>query len=167
MKEIPLSQGQTALVDDNDYPLLSEFKWCYRSERNGKQGYAVRHSKVYRRDRLVYLHRQIMPAPPGFEVVFANYDRLDCRRENLKVVSKEEARRHHRVRRDSKSGVKGVRYDLETDTWSAVIYRNGRGYTIGTFHSEAAAAGAYESALINENPDLHRAPGRVDRPSNP
>jgi hypothetical protein len=47
------------------------------------------------------------------------------------------------------------------------MYRNGHCYTIGTFHSEAAAAGAYESALINENPDLHRAPERVERPSNP
>jgi hypothetical protein len=45
------------------------------------------------------------------------------------------------------------------------MYRNGHCYTIGTFHSEAAAAGAYESALINENPDLHAAPERVERPS--
>jgi hypothetical protein len=96
-----------------------------------------------------------------------NHDRLDCRRENLRVVSKEEVRRHHRVRRDSKRGVKGVRYNAETDTWSAVIYCHGHCYTVGTFHSEAAAAGAYESALIRENPDLHRAPERVERPSNP
>ena len=166
MKEIPLSQGQTALVDDADYPLLSEFKWCYRSERNGKQGYAVRHSKVYRRDRLVYLHRQIMPAPPGFEVVFANYDRLDCRRENLKVVSKEEARRHHRVRSDSKSGVKGVRYDPENDSWSAYVYRNGHCYHVGTYYTQEQAVAAYESELKKENPELHTAPERVERSSN-
>jgi hypothetical protein len=96
-----------------------------------------------------------------------NHGRLDCRRENLRVVSKEEARRHHRVRRDSKSGVKGVRYNPEGDTWSAVIYRHGHCYTVGTYHSEAAAAQAYESALVNENPDLHTAPEMVERPSNP
>ena len=166
MKEIPLSQGQTALVDDADYPLLSEFKWCYRSERNGKQGYAVRHSKVYGRDRLVYLHRQLMQAPPGFEVVFANYDRLDCRRENLKVVSKEEARRHHHVRSDSKSGVKGVRYNPESDSWSAYVYRSGHCYHVGTYYTQEQAVVAYESELKKENPNLHTAPAKVERTSN-
>jgi hypothetical protein len=109
MREIPLSQGQAALVDDQDYPLLSEFRWCYRAERDGRQGYAVRHRKVDGKDRLGYLHREILPAPDGYEVIFLNHDRLDCRRANLRVVAKEEARRHHRVRSDSQSGVKGVR----------------------------------------------------------
>jgi hypothetical protein len=52
-----------------------------------------------------------MQPGPGQEVIFLNHDRLDSRRENLRVVSKEDARRHHRVRRDSKSGVKGVRFN--------------------------------------------------------
>src|SRR5262249_48259008 len=85
------------------------------------------------------------------------------RRKNLRVVSKQEARQHHRVRRDSKSKVKGVRYNPDGDTWSAVIYRDGRCRTVGTFHSEAAAIQAYETALSRENPGLHRAPERVER----
>jgi hypothetical protein len=64
-----------------------------------------------------------MQPGPGQEVIFLNHDRLDCRRENLRVVSKEDARRHHRVRRDSKSGVKGVRYNAGTDSWSAYVQR--------------------------------------------
>src|SRR5215472_3288661 len=124
MQQITLSQGQFALVDDQDFPLLSEFRWCYRPERNGRQGYAVRHRKVDGKDRLCYLHREILPAPKGHETIFLNHDRLDCRRANLKVVSKEEARQHHRVRRDSKNGVKGVRANPEGKTWSAIVYRN-------------------------------------------
>ena len=88
MRAIQLSQDRLAIVDDEDYPLLSEFRWCYRAERNGRQGYAVRHCKVDGKDRLCYLHRQILPAPPDHEVIFLNHDRLDCRRENLKVVTK-------------------------------------------------------------------------------
>jgi hypothetical protein len=168
MQHIPLSQGQVAVVDDADHPALAGFRWAYRAERDSRQGYAVRHHKVGGKDRLSYLHREIAgPVPLGHEVIFLNHDRLDCRRENLKVVSKEEARRHHRVRRDSKSGVKGVRYNEETDTWSAVVYRNGRGYTIGTYYTKEAAQVAYEQELRRENPDLHAAPDRVARPSNP
>ena len=129
MQTIPLSQNQLAIIDDDDFPRFSGFRWIYRAERNNKQGYAVRHSKVNGKDRLAYLHREIMNPPPGNEVIFLNHDRLDCRRENLRVVTKQEARRHHRVRRDSKSGVKGVRLNPDTGTWSAYTYRNGHAIT--------------------------------------
>jgi hypothetical protein len=167
MQSIALSQGQVVLVDDQDYPLLSEFRWCYRAERDGKQGYAVRHSKITGKDRLVYLHRQIVQPGEGQEVIFLNHDRLDCRRANLRVVSKQEARQHHRVRSDSKSGVKGVRYNPETDSWSAYTYRNGHCYHVGTYYSQEQAERAYEEQVRNENPDLHAAPARVERSSIP
>jgi hypothetical protein len=167
VKRIPLSQGQVALVDDADYPLLSDFKWSYRPERNNAQGYAVRHKKINGKDRLAYLHREILPPPEGHEVIFLNHDRLDCRRDNLKIVSKEEARRHHRVRRDSKSGIKGVRYNPETETWSAFVYRGGRAYHVGTYYSPEQASAAYEAELRKENSGLATAPARVERESNP
>jgi hypothetical protein len=139
MQHIPLSQGQVAVVDDADHPALAGFRWSYRTERDGRQGDAVRHVKVAGKDRLGYLRREIMRPGPGQEVIFLNHDRLDCRRENLKAVSKEDARRHHRVRRDCKSGVKGVRYNAETDSWSANVYRYGRCYHVGTYTWQEAA----------------------------
>jgi len=167
MREIQLSKGQIVLVDDDIYPLLSEFKWGYRGERNGAQGYAVRHKKVNGKDRLAYMHREIMQPPEAHEVIFLNHDRLDCRRANLRVVTKQEARQHHRVRSDSKSGIKGVRYNPEGETWSAITYHNGRLYTIGTYYSKEQAAAAYEQALRRDNPDLHTAPKMVERSGNP
>jgi hypothetical protein len=161
MKQIPLSQNQFAIVDDEDYALLSEFKWCYRGEGR-KQGYAVRHAKVNGKDRLLYLHRVIMPPSEGQEVIFKNHDTLDCRRENLKVVSKQEARQHHRVRSDCKSGMKGVRYNPESDSWSAYTYRHGNCYRVGTYRTKEQATAAYQEELRKENPDLHAAPERVD-----
>jgi hypothetical protein len=163
MHFIALTQGQVALVDDADHALLSRFRWCYRAERNGRPGYAVRHKRVDGKDRVCYLHREICPAPEGHETIFLNHDRLDCRRANLKVVTKEEARRHHRVRRDSKSGVKGVRYNAQGDTWSAVVYRHGRCYLVGTYPSQALAAAAYERAVAGEGPELPAGPERVER----
>jgi hypothetical protein len=167
MREIPLSQGQVALVDDQDYLLLSEFRWYYRPEKGGKQGYAVRHKKTDGKDRLCYLHREILPAPEGNETIFLNHDRLDCRRANLRVVTQVEARRHHRVRSDSQSGVKVVRYNPDNDSWSAYVCRGGRYRHVGTYPSRDEAVPAYEEALRRENPALHAAPARVERPSNP
>jgi hypothetical protein len=167
MQAIPLSQGQSVLVDDEDYPPLSDFRWCYRAERSGRQGYAVRHVKVEGKDLLLYLHRQLLPPGPDQEVIFLNHDRLDCRRANLRIASKQEARRHHRVRSDSKSGSKGVRYNPDNETWTAVVYRHGHCYHVGSFSSKEAAEAAYEQELRRENPDLHTAPKPVERPHNP
>jgi hypothetical protein len=151
------------VLDDDDHARLSVYHWCYRAERHGGPGYAIRHAKIDGKTTTRYMHREIMDPPPGHEVIFLNYDRLDCRRENLRVVTKVDARRHHRVRSDSKSGVKGVRYNPDGDSWSAYTYRHGHCYSMGTSYSQEAAVRAYEAELRKENPDLAKAPERVER----
>jgi hypothetical protein len=88
--------------------------------------------------------------PAGFETIFLDYDRLNCRKANLKVVTKQEARQHHRMRRDSKSGAKGVRYDPELGSRSAQVYRDGRCQHIGTYHSKEATMREEFHALLVE-----------------
>ncbi len=163
MLQLPLSQGKAALVGDPGFAVLSDFKWCYRGERNSKQGYAVRHHKVDVKDRLLYLHRHLMNPQPGFEVIFLNHDSLDCRPENLRVVTLSEARRHHRVRKDSHTGAKGVFQNPVGNTWSARVFRDGRSWTIDTFKTQAQAEHAYREAMWRENPELNKAPKVVDR----
>jgi hypothetical protein len=143
-------------LDDEDFGRLSHFHWCYRGERNGAQGYAIRHAKVDGNVKTVYMHREIMgDIPPKHEVIFLNYDRMDCRRENLRIVNKEEARRHHRVRKDSKTGAKGVHFDAQKIVWTAALHRGGRHIHLGTFGTGREAVEAYENALRREDADLH------------
>lgn len=147
MKKLPLSQNRVALVDDADYEQLARHRWCYRPERNGLQGYAVRGTKLPDgRRRNLYLHRELVPAPPGHETIFLNGDRLDCRRSNLKAVTSAEARRHHRTRCDSESGYKGVSWNRTSQTWAASIRVDGATKHLGTFYSLDAAARAYDAA---------------------
>src|ERR1700720_2853018 len=167
MRQITLNQNKAVILDDEDYDRFFVYHWCYKPERNGNQGYAITHAKVGRKVKTVYLHREIMGPPPGYEVVFKNFDRLDCRRENLAIVTKTEARRHHRVRRDSKSGIKGVRLNPDTGTWSAYTYRDGYAYRIGTYRTQDEASRAYEAELREENPELANAPERVGRRIDP
>lgn len=168
MQTIQLNQGRSVILDDDDYALLSDHHWCYRGERGGSQGYAIRHVKLEKyKYRTQYLHREIMNPPPGMEVIFLNHDRLDCRRANLRVVTKEEARRHHRVRSDSKSGIKGVRYNPLSGTWSAFTYRDGHYHSMGAFWSKKEAIEAYDRALVHENPVLANPPERVTRQHDP
>jgi hypothetical protein len=98
------------------------------------------------RDKLSYLHREIMDAPPDKEVIFLNHDRLDCRRANLKIVTKKEAAWHHRVRRDSSTGVKGLRYNKSARKWYASITRHGVVHYLGAFDTKEIALDAYREA---------------------
>jgi HNH endonuclease len=164
MYAINLNQNQSVLLDDEDFARLCQYKWIYRPDRGGRQGYAIRKVKEGKgKYRNQYLHREITNPPSGCEVIFLNHDRLDCRRENLRVVSKEEARRHHQVRRDSKSGIKGVTFNRLSRTWRAHIYRDGRYRGLGSYWSEAAAIAAVEAAVREENPNLGDAPDQVMR----
>jgi hypothetical protein len=58
MKTIPLTQGKVALVDDEDYPELSKFRWCAVRHRN--TWYAVRGESADGRRLTVRMHRQIL-----------------------------------------------------------------------------------------------------------
>src|SRR5260370_841498 len=91
---------------------------------------------------------------PGLEVIFRMFGKLDCRRENLRVVSTGQARRHHRVRRDSKSDLKGVKYDEETGRWQANVYRKGKCIYVCSFTTREGAAEGYEEALQDLDPEL-------------
>lgn len=58
MKLIELTQGRVAIVDDEDFDWLSQWKWCY--DRIGKAGYAVRTDCSGPKQKKVYMHVAIM-----------------------------------------------------------------------------------------------------------
>lgn len=102
MKLIPLANNRGyAAVDDTDYAALVKYRWhLHRSggDNSGK-GYAARGERRGKRVVVVRMHRQIVDAPMGMEVDHINGDRLDNRRENLRVTSKLENLRNRRFSR--------------------------------------------------------------------
>ncbi len=61
MREIELTQGKVALVDDEDYDYLSQFNWYAR--KDGQTFYALRKDK----QRTVLMHRVILRPDVGME----------------------------------------------------------------------------------------------------
>ena len=79
MKKISLGNGSHCLVDDEDFEYLNQFRW-YKAGR----GYAVGRMgtrKVFK------MHRIISKAPDGKEVDHINRNKLDNRKENLRIVT--------------------------------------------------------------------------------
>jgi hypothetical protein len=56
MKTIPLTQGKAAIVDDDDYERLSQYKWCAHRYKNT---YYARHT-VNGSHKSILMHRVIL-----------------------------------------------------------------------------------------------------------
>lgn len=115
MRTIELTQGKVAIVDDNDYALLSNHRWCF----HGK-GYAC--SRIA--DRLVLMHVFLLGKKKGLEVDHINQNKLDNRRGNLRHVTRSVNMFNVGLRSTNKSGFKGVSWDKRRGKWRATIKLN-------------------------------------------
>lgn len=138
MKYIELTQGMRAIVDDEDYEELSKYKWYYKL-------YAVRSGWVTGKRTTIRMHRQIMSAKPGQEVDHRNGHRLDNRKVNLRVCSKNQ-NQWNRKRQGGSSEHKGVYWNKRNKRWRAQIQMNGQYIYLGEFKEEIQAAEAYSLA---------------------
>lgn len=150
-KEIPLTQGKTTIVDDEDFEMLNQFKWYYhRDWRSPHRGYAVRNSlyiKGEKRHQIV-MHRLILNAPPGIEVDHINRNTLDNRRINLRLCSTKQNLFNREKKQNCISQYKGVTLRPSTGKWQACIAKNGQSFYLGVFESEIGAAKAYNEAAV-------------------
>ncbi len=140
-REIPLTHGLVAIVDADDYAMLAGRKWYVDFRRWG--GY-VRASASGER-----MHRVISGAGPGEQVDHRNHDKLDNRRENLRVCAGSQNSMNRVMRSDNTSGYKGVYLRKSTGKWVAVIGANGRKKKLGSFARLEDAAAAYRAAALN------------------
>lgn len=151
--KIFLTQGQVALVDDDDFALLSAFKWFYYpGSPRSLTGYAMRNRRATEGKRgVIYMHRSILAAPQGSVVDHINGNGLDNRRSNLRLATHRQNCRNRRgAERTSTSSYLGVSWHKKGRKWAAFICerKDGRGIStyLGLFASEEDAAKAYDSA---------------------
>lgn len=84
---IRLDKGLVALVDPEDWVRLHKYHWFAKKTKDGY--YAARKVWVKGKSRLIYMHREIAGTPVGMETHHGNEFKLDCRKENLEIVTPE------------------------------------------------------------------------------
>lgn len=144
MIEIPLTQGQVALIDDEDYELVSKYKWY--AERDGNTYYAVSHTSRKTPPRKhIRMHRLITGAQKDQLVDHINFNGLDNRKENLRFATVAE-NSHRQVITKGKSKYRGVCWSKQQTKWIARIRFNNKRIFLGYFDDEIEAAKAYDRA---------------------
>jgi hypothetical protein len=163
-RRIPLTQGQFALVDPEDYAELAKHKWC--ASRQSNTFYAVRSEH----GRQIRMHRVVLHAPPGLVVDHINHDGRDNTKRNLRSCTKAENACNQRPQQGCSSQYIGVGRLKGTNKWYARIRAHGHPLWLGTFASERAAALARDAAAMaiygpytHLNFPLHKARGLYAR----
>ena len=146
MKQIPLSQGKVALVDDQDHEMLMQWKWAATEHHGGKFYAKTNYTLPDGKKTVLYMHRVIMKPLTGQVVDHADHDGLNNQRANLRVTSQMNNRRYQRNVRANKTGFKGVK--VEGKRFAALICANYKTHRVGSFSTAEEAARAYDKAAL-------------------
>jgi len=130
------------MVDDADFELVFKFKWYF------KCGYActVFHKKGYSRldkdrNQNIAMHRLLLGFPDGV-LDHINGNRLDNRRQNLRIVNWQQNASNSMGSSNRKYTYKGVCKD--GNKWIVWVTSKGNSYFLGSFDSELEAALVYD-----------------------
>ena len=144
MKVIKLTKGRFTLVDDQDHEKFSKVKWCVSN------GYTARGVGGRKNRKTLLLHKEIMGTPKGMDTDHINGDKLDNRRENLRVATRSQNMANLPNPINNKSGYKGVIWYKRDSNWRAFIKVNYKQVHLGYFKDKVEAAKAYNLAALEK-----------------
>lgn len=137
-KKCPIIKGY-ALVDDEDFEWLNQWKWHLLNCREKK--YAIKTGGKT-------MHRLIMQTPKGMETDHINGNGLDNRRSNLRICANFQNQMNRKIGKNNTSGFKGVYWDKKNNEWYSSIMFNYKSYYLGRFNERIEAAKAYNQKAI-------------------
>ena len=146
-------EGHEALVDSEDFEVISGFNWRPLVLDGG-----LVYIRACRRRMHLYMHRLIIGAAPGEEVDHKNGNGLDNRKDNLRIATHSQNLGNVgklRVKRTPSSQYRGVCWDKSKSAWAVFIAADGRyagggsrSKFVGRYSDEVEAARAYDAAAV-------------------
>ena len=142
MKEIPLTQGKVALVDDEDFEELSKHKWYFHN------GYALRNDYRKETPTKIMMHRAILGITDSRMGDHINGNTLDNRRGNLRSCNSAQNTQNRSKKTKTSGQYKGITFHRKIKKWQVMITKNGKANYLGCYESETQAAKVYDEAAI-------------------
>ncbi len=153
MKQISLTQGKFAIVDDEDFIFLDRFNWCLcgKGQYEKELFYAVFSKKTEGKQIHIYMHefvvgnKNIDLTKSNMNVIHINGNTLDNRKENLRLVPFHTVMHMRRKLTPTRSKYKGIYFHKQSGMWTAGIQKDKKFYSLSYFKSEHDAARAYNA----------------------
>lgn len=148
-RRISLTRGKYAIVDDDDFRWIRDYKWYF-----GGGGYPARGIDAGNDNVItVYMHRLIMKARNEEKVDHRNGNTLDNRKVNLRMATTSQngansRKSGKRSGRTTSSRYKGVCWVSSQKRWRAYITVNKKRHHLGRFTDEKEAAKAYDAVAL-------------------
>ena len=145
MKEIILTQGQVALVDDEDYGKLNQYNWFADKSKNTY--YAVRKETVsHKKRKKIRMHQMLIDCPDGYVVDHIDGNGLNNQKENLRAVTIGQNQQNRHVKKTSV--YPGVSWVKSLNKWTARHQVNGKLRYLGVYSDEVLAFKAYYDSVL-------------------
>ncbi len=146
MKLIQLSTGEFVKVDNCDFLFLNRWRWFGFKKGKSTKTYAVRMEKRNGHWHSVRMHRVIAVKKglviDGVMIDHRNQDSLDNRRRNLRIATASENQWNSKVRKDSRTGQRGIR-QTRNGTYEVRVQRENKRFHVGTFNNLTEAIDAH------------------------
>lgn len=155
MKKIPLSRGAYAVVSEEHFPILNQFKWYAAKGSKSRTLYASREhfpNGVQGGKVNVHMHREVLSLILGRPLTRLEYpdhrdgDGLNNLPSNLRLATHAQNMQNKRPNENSTSRYKGVNWDVSRGKWLSRIRLEERQKNLGRYDSEVEAAQAYDRA---------------------
>lgn len=148
MKKIKLTKGKVALVDDEDFEYLNQWKWHIQPSINTE--YAIRTEWVSKNKCIcIRMHRDLLAIKDSrIKVDHKDGNGLNNQKVNLRECTQAQNGRNTRSRKNSSSKYLGVHFCKTRKKWVAQIQHDKKAYSAGLHLSEADAAIAYNKKAI-------------------
>lgn len=134
-----------------DVPAWWNSRYAGQSASNtDTYGYRVLriNGKTYKAHRIAWVYVTGRAIPEGAEIDHKNGVRSDNRFDNLRLASDEQNAANAKMRRDNKSGMKGVSWHRRVGKWAAQINVNGRRKHLGYFDTVESAHVVYQKHAV-------------------
>lgn len=147
MKIIPLTKGQSALIDDQDYDLVKGYNW--RVLVNTRNLYAITNGWINGKRTAILMHRLLNGFPHKMCVDHKDGNGLNNTRANMRVCTySQNLGNRQRANKNKTSQFKGVSWNSEHKVWIASIQCNKKQMNLGKFPSEVEAAKSYDAMAL-------------------
>ena len=150
MKEINLTKGFVALIDDEDFEYLSKFKWY--AMKGGSTFYAARYTydKNDKTRSCILMHREAANSPKDKQVDHIDHNGLNNQKVNLRNCTRQQNMMNKALTKRNKTKFKGVSTSMRNGQIkiSADIKAEGRTIYLGRFKTLESAALAYNEAAV-------------------